>query len=428
MLKMTDIQPIGMDIGHDSVRMLQLDAKGNTLTACSAAARRLQIADGAAGNKGEQSLAAAMNVAADMLKDGGFIGRSVAVALPREIVHIKNLRLPMIPVAELPAAIAFEARNIFPFDTDTAHIEFLHAGEVRQGSDARQEVIVLAAKHADVDAFVERLDRIGLRVASLDAEPCAIYRSLERFIRRRDDEQEVNVILDMGLRRTQVLIGRGREISFFKPIDIGGHRLNDAVSKRLNITLEEARSLRWRLAESDGGNVAEAQDAVRQAVFHAVRGPLEELGREVSLCLRYHSVTFRGPGPARVRLAGGEAHDPHTAQVLRSILSIPVEAAQPLYNVDGLAMKPPDSEWATALGLALKKTTGRFAAKDGRPRATRPGLGEVIDLNQAVAGASDGKPSLGDSKPSSPEGRFSLADGKLPSIDSKPSPPEVARA
>jgi type IV pilus assembly protein PilM len=401
-----DIQPIGVDIGHDSVKLLQLAVNGVNLSVRAAAMRELPPATT---GKPEDRLEAGMAAAADMIKRGGFIGHRVVVALPREIVHIKNLRLPLIPAAELASAIRFEARNVFPFDTEFAHVEFLAAGDVRQGAEARQEVIVLAAKQADVVGYLERLDRAGLIPASFDVEPCALYRSIERFIRRRDDEQEVHVLLDMGLRRTQVLIGRGRELGFFKPVDIGGQRLTDAVAKRLGISPDEARSLRRRLADtpaiptpSDSTEQA-PQDPVRQAVFHATRGILEELGREVSLCLRYYSVTFRGPGPTRVRLMGGEGHDPDVATVLSAVLSIPVVAAQPLRNVDFAMMKAADRQgplchWTTALGLALKKTTGKFAALDGKPRTMRQGFGEVIDLNQAVGAgaASESKPAVVD--------------------------------
>jgi type IV pilus assembly protein PilM len=395
MFERAGIQPIGLDIGHDSVKLLQVEVIDQSLKVRAAARRAL---DAATRGKGETSLDSALAAAADLLKQGGFAGRSIVAALPREIVHIKNLRLPIIPAAELPAAVRFEAHNIFSFDTDAAYVEYLTAGDVRQGTDARQEVIVLAARQAEVDDFLERLDRFGLIACSLDAEPCALYRSLERFIRRRDDEQEVNVLLDVGQRRTQVLIGRGRELSFFKPIDIGGHRLNEAVARRLGITFEEARALRRRLSEAPAQTgAADSHDAVRQAVFHATRATLEELGREVSLCLRYHSVTFRGPGPQRVRLLGGEAHDPNLRDVLTAALSIHAEATQPLFSVDCSAMKAADrqgpmSEWATALGLALKKTGGKFAARDGRPRMTRGGIGEVIDINQAVASANDNPP------------------------------------
>ncbi|HUB24470.1 MAG TPA: pilus assembly protein PilM [Tepidisphaeraceae bacterium] len=394
----TDIQPIGLDIGHDSVKMLQVEVRGNSLAVRALARRPLELS-----GRGEAALDAALAVAAQTIKRGPFVGRHVVAALPRDIVHLKNLRLPMIPAAELPAAIKFEARNIFTFDTDAARCDYIAAGEVRQGADTRQEVIVIAARNSDIDGYIERLDRFGLIVDSLDVEPCALYRSVERFIRRRDDEQEVNVLLDVGLRRTQVIIGRGREMSFLKPIDIGGQRLNESVSRKLGISPEEARVLRRHRTDASGVPAADMalRDSVRQAVFNATRVTLEELGHEVSLCLRYYSVTFRGPGPQKVRLMGGEAHDPYLASVLTSVLSIPAEPAAPLFNVDCSAIaeserQGPMSEWSTALGLALKKAPGPFAARDGKPRqGARLGIGEVIDINKAIAGAessgADGK-------------------------------------
>jgi len=393
----SDILPIGLDLGHDSVKLVQLEMAGETPVVRAMARRQIDPDFRARGLK---AMDVALEEVRDMLRHGGFLGRGVVAALPREIVHIKNLRLPVIPPAELASAIRFEAKNIFPFDADAAYVDYLAVSEVRQGGDVRQEIIVLAAKQSDVDDFVERLDHYGLIVKSLDAEPCALYRTIERFVRRRDDDLEVHVLIDVGLRRTQVVIGRGRELSFFKPIDIGGQRLNDTVAQRLGISLAEAQALRLRLAGSAEGEESgqegtpEAQQSVRTAVFNATRAIMEELAREVSLCLRYHSVTFRGPGPSRVRLLGGEANDPNLRSILTAGLSMPVEIGRPLISLDYAGGSPLDkdssmSEWATALGLALKMTGGKFTPKDGRPRLTRGGIGEVIDINQAVASAGE---------------------------------------
>src|SRR5581483_1897548 len=282
-----------------------------------------------------------------------FSGRRIVAPLPREIVQVKNLRLPSMPVAELQSAIEFEARSIFPFDADHAQVRFLHAGEVRQGADAKQEVVVLAAKNEDVDNFLEQLNRCGATVESLDWEPAAIYRGVERFIRRREDEHEVHVLIDIGLRSSQVIIGKGREISFYKPIDIGGQKFNDAVSRKLSISHDEAVALRRRLAESTQEDNTK-RDPVRQAVFDATRSIMEELAREISLCLRYYSVTFRGLRPNRVRLVGGEANDPQLQTILNSTLPIPSEIGRIIQNVNLSKLKPADkrgslSEWSVAL-------------------------------------------------------------------------------
>jgi type IV pilus assembly protein PilM len=407
MLRLTraQAQPIGVDIGHDSIKLLQLQVVGNELEVIAAA--KQQIPDEVRAEP-ELAMKTIVDMIRQMLRHQPFIGRNLVTALPRGIVHVKNLRLPLMPVEELEAAVQFEAKNIFPFETEHAFVRYLPAGEVRQGTDTRQEVIVLAAKHDDVEHYIETIHRCGV-LESLDFEPCAIYRGIERLIRRREDEQEVHVLVDVGLIRSQVIIGKGRDISFVKPIDVGGRNLNEAVSRKLGISLEEARSLRRRLAETTESVDAAKKDPVRQAVHDATRSAMEELGREISLCLRYYSVTFRGQRPNRVKLIGGEACDPQLNVILNSVLAIPAEPARPLRNASISRMKANDRsgllcEWSVAFGLALKKTSGYFGSPDGAPRAIRASTGaEVIDLSSAVESAEPRATKPGDSAPASTE-------------------------
>jgi len=397
-LTRSKLQPIGLDIGADSIHMMQLEVSGAS-PVVEAYARQSIPAE--ARNQPTLALPVACDLIRQMLRQHSFAGRSVVASLPQEMIHVKNLRLPMMPVSELAAAIEFEAKTVFPFDTDKAQIRHIYAGEVRQGSDSRQEVIVLAVKNDDVNDYLEALHRCGAIVEALDFEPCALYRSIERFIRRKEDEQDVNVLIDIGLRRTQVIIGKGRDIHFFKPIEIGGAALNDAVAQKLAISVEEARNLRQRVGQQDADDT-QNRDSVRQAVYDATRTLLEELGREISLCLRYYSVTFRGQRPSRVKLVGGEANDPQVLSVLNGALPVPADAGRPLSNVDTSRMKPQDrhgnlSEWATALGLALKQTDQHFAARDGKPRETAKPIEqnasvEVVDLNRAVRSSSTNVP------------------------------------
>ena len=211
------------------------------------------------------------------------------------------------------------------------------------------------------------------------------------------------MLADIGLHATRVVIGKGRDVSFLKTIEIGSMRFHQSISTKLGISLAEARALRQRLLESaepagDGNGVTAAggnsgsstagtttaaaaaagdrpRDPVRQAVFDATRSPMEQIARELSLCVRYQSVTFRGHRPTRVRLLGTEAGDPQFHGILNAVLNIAVEAGRPLQNVDVSRMRILDrrgasAEWALALGLGLKWTAGRFAPRDGRPRGT----------------------------------------------------------
>jgi len=210
--------------------------------------------------------------------------------------------------------------------------------------------------------------------------------------------------VDVGADRTQVVIGRGDKISFVKSIEIGGQRFHEAVALKLGITFDEAAALRRRLIASNISlaNVSEdsRRDPVRQAVFDATRSTMESLAREVSLCLRYHAVTFRGYRPSRIRLVGGDAADGQLLAVFNSALPIQTEAGCPLRNVDTARMRPADrggsmSEWTTAFGLALKLTTGRFGIHDTEPwgsitqHASSAASVEVIDLDRPPATISE---------------------------------------
>lgn len=391
--------PIGIDIGQDSIKMMQLEVTGNTLSVVAAARQSFppEVRDNS-----DLRLPLAVEMIRQMRRQNGFKGKRAVLAIPREILHAKNLRLPPMPPAELSAAVQFEARNIFPFDSEQAHIHVLPAGDVRQGTDVKQEVIVMAARHDEISAFLERIHCCGLEISSLDAEPLALYRTIDRFIRRREDEQEVHVLVDVGWQRSNVLIGKGREINFIKPMDIGGRQLHEAVSRKLGITVDEAKALRRRLAESV--DPAAPKDPVRQAVVDATRHTMEELSREVSMCLRYYSVTFRGHRPSKVRLTGGESCDSLLQGVLNSALTIPVEVGRPLYSVDTSRMRAADRrgtmcEWTLAFGLSLRMAVGSFAPRDGTPRdpnAPRPDLGvssaEVIDLSRELHAVSPEAP------------------------------------
>jgi type IV pilus assembly protein PilM len=377
-LQRSQIQPIGLDLGLDSIKMLQLEITGDS----GPAAHQLRVVAAAKQTLSEEArrdpqrrAQQSAEIIRQIFAQQPFVGRRVVATLPREIVHVKNLRLPVMPLGELEPAVLKEAGSLFQFDINDAQIQCLPAGEVRQGNQTQQEVIVLAVQNAQVDQYLEQLEKCGVIVASLDTEITGLFRAFERFVRRMEDQQEVQIFVDIGAQRTQVIIARGRTISFCKVLEIGGLHLLDAVGRKLGITLEEAKALRQRLLESGQAGEPRSRDPVRQAVFDATRSVAEELGKELAMCLRYYSVAFRGHRPSRVRLVGGEAADPQLHAIFKSSLSVAVEAARPLFSVDCSRMRASDrggamSQWALAMGLGLRFTNTYFLPRDGRPRAS----------------------------------------------------------
>lgn len=369
--------PIGVDFGADGLRMVQVEANGEQLSVMAAARERWtdSVRERAGGPQRPPDLRNVRPILDRMHRQGGFVGRRIAIPLPREIVQVKNIRMPVMPEAETLDAARFEAQQVLEgVRLDTHEVRVVPLGEVKQGGEVRQDVLLLAVRRDEVDALVEQWHAAGFVPASIDFEPAAIYRAVERFVRRRDDESEVHALVDVGHRRTSVVIGRGREMNFYKAVDIGGQHLNAAVAKTLGLSVDEARSLRARLAAT-ANEVATPgdEDPVRQAVFDTLRPSVEQLGREVGLCLRYFSVNFRGRRPTRFRIVGGASNDPAVMRILASALPVPVDVGVPIANADLTRLRPADrttslAEWTVAFGLSLRLCRGTFADRSGPSR------------------------------------------------------------
>jgi len=357
--------PIGLDIGADSVKMLQVQQSGPSWSICAGGVARLTTETAADPTQGRKQVVAAIK---ELLGKGAFHGRKVVTALSCGQLSIKSVRLPTMPDHELCEAVRWEAKERFGFDVAPDQLSYIDAGEVRSGNDTAREVIMLAVPREVIDEHVALLAEAGLVPMHIDAAPAALFRSFERFLRRRADEQTVSVVVDIGCAATRVVVARGRQIVFIKSIDIGGRKLTEAVAGQFGLGYEDARQLRVKKAREHLKNLAEqngqdptkpSPDTLDHSVHDAVRAHVEELAGEVALCLRYCSVTFRGLRPNQVIVSGGEAYDPFALATLSEHLGTECALGRPLQgirilNADLDGERGAQAEWAVCAGLAIR--------------------------------------------------------------------------
>lgn len=367
--------PIGLDLGTHSVRMIQLERGRDGAAKVAAAAARALPADlPASGPERVKALAAILR---EMLAAGGFSGAAVVSCLPASAVQYKNLRMPKMPPDELAGAIQWEAADRLKLNAETAQVQFFDAGEVRQGEEARQEIILLAAQRSVVDQHLEALLQAGLKPLAIDVVPGALARSLGGKP-GSDLEAKAAVVLDVGYVASKVLICQNGRVVFFKLIEIGGRRFDQAVAEALKLQVAEAAVLRRQACEHDDASAdpgaAARREALTRGLFDTLRAAAADLAKELSLCLRYYGVTFRGTRPETVLLAGGESNQPLLARVLSEGTGLHVELARPFEGIacegvpalkfaapaaPGTTPAPGDQaagqgEWSVAMGLALR--------------------------------------------------------------------------
>ncbi|KKL15132.1 hypothetical protein LCGC14_2508660 [marine sediment metagenome] len=367
---------------HDSIKMIQLAANEGYISVLAAGKVRI---DPCINGEMSERRRFVVSTVRRMLEEGNFRGRDVVSCLPNDKLKITSLRLAESEGEETERALRKEVSQRFGLDPDRDTINYVLAGNVRQDDEIKNELILFAADNESIKSHIELLEDAGLKPVGIDTLPCALFRSFERSLRRQEDKERSSVFIDVGSRFTTVVFGRGREISFVKQILIGGEKFNQEIAAKLGVSRDAASGLRERLRMERSGNAERGicepgQDSMgqgdldastRQVMVDAVSSVAEELAREISLCFRYYTVTFRGRRVERAVFSGGEAYERILLNVLRRQLAVEIEVAQPLKGFDMMNVNFDSDrrgllcEWAVAVGLSLKGWDGAIAKSEG---------------------------------------------------------------
>jgi len=290
-----------------------------------------------------------------VLSHGQFKGRKVISALSGDKLRITSLRLTEAEAQQADKALRREAAQRFDLNPESDTIDYLLAGSVHEGDEVKSEFIVFGADAEAVQSHISLLEEARLELVGIDAAPCALFRCFERGMRREEDKQRTVIFMDVGQRHTTVVFGRNGEICLAKQMPFGTGRFDEEIASRLEVSIAEAESLRLRAQKN-----VPMDAAMQQLITDAIVSTAEQLAKELSLCLRYYTVTFRGKRVEQAVVAGGGAHEKTLLDVLRRHLSIEVEPAEPLRGLDletgkqAEALDRSPADLALAVGLSLK--------------------------------------------------------------------------
>ena len=311
---------VGIDFGARGVKMLQVRETGGGEIDVVGAAR---VESPAAGAEPDPTFVNRLRAA---FMSGGFTGRKCIISLPRSEVRLHSVRLPKMNDDELRQAAVWEASQRFSLDREAMEVDFIRTGASPQGGENREEVLLIAVPHAALHARLEPIMESGLRPIAVDCGFLAAARALSRQFRRESDRAVVRAVIEIGASGSTIIILRGDQVAFCKNIPIGGEAFDKAVADHLQLDLASARDLRSaRLSSTEPGAARiGADEPTDRAVYDAVRPLLAELTKEITLCLRYYGVTFRGKPPDRLILTGGEATEPRLDYMMKQACKIPV--------------------------------------------------------------------------------------------------------
>jgi type IV pilus assembly protein PilM len=339
--------PIGVDLGARSIKLVQMTGDRSRLV--DAARVELPLLPEKA--TPEQQATRLVEGLKKGLEGRAFHGRDVVICLNDKQMFLQSVRVPKQTGIELDRAVAQEAAGRVPFPVEDAEIRYLESADVRQGDTMLREVVVFACQRAVLRQTLDVVEGAKLMPVGVDVEPAALVRSYANQFRRDGDRKCRALAVHIGYSRSAAVIAQGEDLLFVKYIEIGGQHLDQAVARHLRMELPEAVSLR----KHSGDRRADMQDPeVARSVAEAVRPIVERLASELAMCVRYHSVTFRGQPLVRLVLGGGEATQ-QMLDVLGRQIDLKCELSDPFRTLPETPHLGRKGQWDVAAGLALRE-------------------------------------------------------------------------
>ena len=340
--------PIGVDLGACSVKLVQLSADHKNLVE----AVRWDLPPADPSKKNGPPAEALVDALKQARRHRKFRGRDAVVCLGRNELFLQNVRVAKASDDELPRLVQQEAAGRVPYSVAETEIRFLEAAEVRHGDSTLREVILCACHRPVLDELLRVVEEADLHPIAVDIESNALVRSYLRQYRRDEDRLKRSMLVHIGHSGTAVVITEGDHTLFAKYVDIGGQDFDAAVAQQLQMRTTDAAALR----RNNGDRRADQQDPeVAQSITDATRPVVDKLVSELSHCVRYHSVTFRGKPLMRMVLGGGEASD-SLRELLTKRLDLACDLFAPLRDFASQTRGTRPGQWDVAAGLAMRTT------------------------------------------------------------------------
>ncbi len=291
--------PVGIDCGSDALRLLQLRGSARELVSAQLEVPIARSQPHLAVTKGESGaewIRAAEDAALEW-KRAGFRSRHFLLSIPSPRSQFQIVSLPSLAPQDFDRAACWEASDRFGMDHEDLSASALPTNAPAT-TDGKSEYLLVAAERSFVEAMLEPFLRRGLEPIAVEPRFASAARVASRQARRESDRSRVRGVVVVGREETTILVLRGDEIAFARELPLGSLAMDQAVSERLALSLDDAAMLRWDAAETLQHSHA------AQAARDASRGVLASIANEATMCFRYYSVRFRGGTPPVVLVLG----------------------------------------------------------------------------------------------------------------------------
>ena len=273
----------------------------------------------------------------------------VTMSLPEEKAYLFDMHLPKMKQNDIRGAIELGLEDHVPLRADEALFDY----DIEKETENGIEVSVSVVPRSLALGYLEAFSGSGITPIAFEIEA----QSLARAVVPEGDKHSY-MIVDFGRTRTGIAVVSEGTVEFTSTILVGGDSLTEAIAKNMNISYDEAEKIK---REKGISGITENED-LSLAMMSAVSILRDEVAKQQTYW-QTHNDDYgkKRPTIQKVYLCGGDSNLAGFAEYLAQGLSVSVELANTLVNVNTLDEYVPEVSFsdslrfATALGLALRR-------------------------------------------------------------------------
>lgn len=371
-LSHNSIYPIGLDISDSSLKLVQLDKKGNKIKI--QAIGKTELPEGYFMN-GEivkkDDVVRAIKKLIEKPQYGKVSSDEVVACLPETKTFLKFAKIEKSP-NDITHLIEAELEKNIPMTINELYYDW----QIVKNTRDAQLVLIAAAPRKIVDQYSKIIEDAGLTLVAFEIEPVASCRGLleEESTKYKGGYETNYFIIDIGAARTNLLSYSKNTILFSITIDLSGNDITDEIARTLEIDLEQAEKAKIICGLDE--------DKAQGVVKNILGKMMDKLTAKILEAQEYQKTHFgeRG-GVDKIYLCGGGANIKNLPEIIAEKTKVSTTIGNPIINLSGSReefikiihevwepgsakkskkSKPPTltqdtpSTFATAIGLGLR--------------------------------------------------------------------------
>lgn len=340
----------GMDIGHDELRVMQIDVrykiprlKGYGSTSFDPRA----IVDNVIVRPDLIAQSAVKLFTKELV--GNISTKRVAISLPANRAFTRAVQLPKMNPKDIEEAVIGEVDQYIPVHSEDLYLDYT---TIRDDGETI-EVLVVAMPKKIVDSYVALSTMLGLEVVLFDT---VIGASAHLFAHDRQSDVP-SVLVDFGAENTDITVFN-KVMLATGTAAFGGDHLTATIARALRVTPSEAMLLKTKYGLS--------KSVFQKQITAAVEPSLELLLKEIRRTIRYYEQRYtKEPTIGQVVTMGGGANMPGLVDFLTDHLRLPARTFDPAAHIDFSHLrsfyKADHMAYVTTAGLAITDPKEIFA-------------------------------------------------------------------